>query len=364
MKTIAVDDFIKALSFKQKCIDVRAPIEFSQGAIPGSVNIPLLNDKERAIVGTCYKQNGQAAAIKLGHKIVSGENKSLKINQWKDFLIQNPKTIITCFRGGLRSQTTQIFLKEIGFEVLRLDGGYKKIRQTYLDKINEILNDDNKNSIIILTGETGSAKTEMIRQLANCPNLDLEKYAEHKGSAFGKTSLPQPSQATFENIIAQKLFEIDMTYDGSSRIIVEDESRAIGSLHLPEPLFNKMRASSVVKIIEPIQNRIDQIYSEYVTDDIFIYDYFKSAIQRIHKKLGGLRSQELLDDIEFSRKEYLTHSEKRLNKIWIEKLLVWYYDPLYQSSFKIRNPKIEFSGSYREVKNYLEEMSQRRTSKV
>jgi tRNA 2-selenouridine synthase len=153
VKTIAVDDFIKALSFKQKCIDVRAPIEFSQGAIPGSVNIPLLNDKERAIVGTCYKQNGQAAAIKLGHKIVSGENKSLKINQWKDFLIQNPKTIITCFRGGLRSQTTQIFLKEIGFEVLRLDGGYKKIRQTYLDKINEILNDDNKSFYNYLNDE-------------------------------------------------------------------------------------------------------------------------------------------------------------------------------------------------------------------
>jgi tRNA 2-selenouridine synthase len=363
MKKISAENFIQHLVLDGKCIDVRAPIEFIQGAIPGSVNRPLLDNQQRVLVGTCYKNAGKEAAIKLGHKLVSGADKSTKIDLWKHYLIENPHAVITCFRGGLRSQTTQSFLNEVGIETMRIEDGYKKVRQLYLNKIDHFSQTGSKDKMIILTGETGSAKTKIIQLLNKNFVIDLEKHAEHKGSAFGRTARSQPSQASFENLIAQDLFYLSSFETNRLGIVVEDESRCIGSLHLPEVFFNKMRSSPVVKIIETLDFRVNHIFSDYITNDILIYDYFKNAIRRIQKKLGGLRSAELIDDIEKAQLAFQIENSKLLNKVWIEKLLVWYYDPMYQSSFKMRSPAIDFQGSYTEVMAYLEE-SQNQTSNL
>ncbi|WP_315982767.1 rhodanese-like domain-containing protein [Aliamphritea spongicola] len=116
-------------------IDLRAPVEFKQGAFPSAVSLPLMSNEEREKVGTCYKQQGQDAAIKLGHKLVSGEIKEQRMAAWKAFVEENPEGYLYCFRGGLRSRTTQQWLKEAGADYPLVTGGYKALRNFLLDEI-------------------------------------------------------------------------------------------------------------------------------------------------------------------------------------------------------------------------------------
>lgn len=335
-------------------IDVRAPVEFRQGAIPGSVNLPILDDQERAIVGTCYKQHGREAALTLGHRIVSGENKKFKIDRWTDFLEKNPSALLTCFRGGLRSQIAQTFLKEAGINIQRIQGGYKEIRQFYLEQLKNFCAEENQ--IKIITGETGSGKTQLLNQsILKSKSLDIENIAAHRGSAFGRLKSPQPSQTTFENSLSHRLLQIKHHFP-SQIIFIEDESRVIGSLHLPENLFLKMRTAPVIRLTEPLDNRVKNIFEEYITADSEIYFGFENAVRKISKKLGSARSNEIIKDIQLAKMQFLNHNQSELNKVWIEKILVWYYDPLYQDSLKLRNPYFEFSGSTKEIKNYLDSL--------
>lgn len=334
-------------------IDVRAPVEFSQGHLPNSKNIPILNNEERALVGTCYKQKGREAAIALGHRLVSDQNKKIKVDQWIEFIKKNPQGILTCFRGGLRSQIAQKFIAEAGFQVSRIDGGYKNVRQTYLDELKKVNTENIK--IKMLTGETGCGKTEIIKSFKNL-SIDLENRAAHRGSAFGRQSWPQPSQATFENRISHDFIQ-KKYLKPNHFIILEDESRVIGSLHLPESLFLKMRQSPVIQVVQDIDQRVQNIFKEYIFTDNKIYDHFEIAIQKISKKLGNLRANEIIKDIRNSRQNFLNHSDLNMNKIWIEKILIWYYDPIYQYSLNKRQPMIEFKGSYVEVIDYLNAVS-------
>ncbi|MDC6679308.1 rhodanese-like domain-containing protein, partial [Leclercia adecarboxylata] len=116
-------------------IDVRAPVEFAQGALPGAVNLPLMNDEERHQVGIAYKQQGQAAAIALGERLVSGDIKQARINAWQAYLTEHPDALIYCFRGGLRSQIAQQWLDETGASRPRLQGGWKAMRQALCARI-------------------------------------------------------------------------------------------------------------------------------------------------------------------------------------------------------------------------------------
>ncbi len=347
----STEDVLNHISQKKIIIDVRAPVEFNQGFIPGSINLPILNDDERKIIGTCYKTNGNEAATALGYRIVSDQNKFDKLVGWKKAISNHPEAIVTCFRGGQRSQITQKFLFEAGLSVARVDGGFKNIRNKYIEIIEQFCSVDLNHKLWLIAGETGSAKTKLLHELTQIPQLDLEGFAHHKGSAFGKTNKPQPAQITFENLIAQNIY--NQNQKNTFGFLIEDESRIIGSNHLPVILFDFLRRSSIVKINEMLENRVDHIFSEYVTDEDSIYLHFISCIQKISRKLGGLRSTELISDIEKARLQFQENGQKTLNKIWIEKMLVWYYDPMYQYSLSLRNPKVLFQGNYLEVKQYL-----------
>ncbi|MGZ3690218.1 MAG: tRNA 2-selenouridine(34) synthase MnmH [Pseudobdellovibrio sp.] len=341
---------------KTPLIDVRAPVEFAQGHLPGAVNLPILNDEERALIGTTYKQEGNEAAVKLGYELVSGEIKKNRVQKWVDYIRENPETVIYCFRGGLRSQITQKWILETGINRPLIKGGYKRTRQFLID---EIQNYAQNSEMILISGPTGSGKTDFLQQMqTSYPAIDLEALACHRGSAFGATDREQPSQINFENALALELMKSKVR-DLPKALLLEDESHLIGKRAIPKTFFDQMRASPVVWIEEPLETRVQNIFRDYVVARMKnqkrseIFGTYKSAILKISKKLGGLRTQELLKLLEDSENEYLNSQKLDLNKTWIEKLLIYYYDPMYLGSIERRRVSVLFKGRSSDCAEYL-----------
>ncbi len=328
-------------------IDVRAPIEFNQGHIPNSINLPILTDEERHRIGIVYKQQGNEAAVRVGHKLVSGTVKAERIAGWLKACEDNPTTEIMCWRGGQRSTLAQAWLEEAGAPQKKVAGGFKALRQVCID----VLNNPKKNWWL-LSGRTGSAKTVIINGLAN--SIDLEGHANHRGSAFGRRLTPQPTPITFENALATDYLNHRFT-----DLIVEDESRTIGSVGLPQVWSEHMQRADIALVEVALSERIAHIKKEYVTDAVIeaesmgivaeqIQQNYLAALQRIKRRLGGLRLSEM---------------EKRLNQAfngqgshesWISYLLTEYYDPMYDFQLSKKEDRIAFRGAREEVLECLQ----------
>ncbi len=364
-------DNLKSWAQTNSCfIDVRSPGEFQQGHLPGALNLPILDDLERAQVGTCYKNRGQEAAISLGHQIVSGENKQKKMQAWIEALKQNPEAILMCFRGGQRSQITQRWLTEVGISRPLIAGGYKACRQYLLDFM---ALETQQNHMLVISGPTGSAKTHFINKISQFwPTLDLEKHAIHRGSAFGKMSEPQPQQAVFENrFLFEWLQKVDWANQLQLPFIVEDESRLIGRNVLPDLFFESLRESPVVWLDVPLEKRTENTFFDYVLQTplnqncedekgIAVFAKYKKALTDIQKKLGGLRTSEIMQMLIESEKLWLDSREIESNKRWIQALLKDYYDPMYLHSLGKRQPKVFFKGSFQEAFDFLLDVSNRK----
>ncbi|SFF22406.1 tRNA 2-selenouridine(34) synthase MnmH [Nitrosomonas sp. Nm166] len=332
-------------------LDVRAEIEFNEGHIPHSTCLPILDNEQRASVGTLYKQQGQAAAIALGEQLVSGKAKQLRLQKWVNFFREYPQGLITCFRGGLRSKKAQAWLSELGIHRPRLAGGYKAFRHFLID---ELMTLSKYSALTVVSGATGSAKTHLLRALKPYRAvLDLEKLANHRGSAFGNLG-PQPQQAVFENHLSYAWIQMAQTQP--VKYIIEDESRMIGRCIQPEVLFQNLRKSSIVLIEEPINIRIENIYQDYVQEQCSeaMFDKYFFALQQINRRLGGVRYAEIQSDLETARYQWRQGQGTEVNKIWIEKLLKYYYDPLYLNSLQRRQPRVLYRGSGSEVFEYLQ----------
>ena len=184
------NDFKSIVINNTPLIDVRAPMEYEKGAFPNSINIPILNNEERHIIGICYKEKGNEEATKLGYSIVAGKIKEDRLKLWTSFIKSNPDSIIYCFRGGSRSRIAQEWINdELHMNTPRILGGYKAFRNYLLDSLVE----KNQNyTPIVLTGYTGSGKTMLLKELEN--SIDLEGIANHRGSSFGAHVKPQPTQ--------------------------------------------------------------------------------------------------------------------------------------------------------------------------
>ncbi len=297
-------------------IDVRTPLEFVQGHIPGAVNIPIFTNEERVLVGTTYKQKGRQPAILLGFELTG--------SKWADFirevekLSNNKKVLVHCWRGGMRSGAMAWAFGLYGFQVSTLKGGYKIFRKTNIESFS------NNYQFKILSGFTGSAKTEILNEMKLLGEqvIDLEFLAQHQGSSFGSMGkLVQPSQEQFENLLAIELQKMDI----SKPIWLEDESVTIGKRVIPKPIWDQMRNSEVVKIETSKEERIDFLNNHY---GILDKDFLKFAVQGITKRLGPLETKLTLQAI-----------EKNRMKDFINQVLV-YYDKTYLKGLNNRNQEL------------------------
>jgi tRNA 2-selenouridine synthase len=321
---------------KTPLIDVRAPIEFEAGIIPGSINIPILNNDERAQIGTCYKEKGQDEAIVLGHKLVQGSIKEERLNKWSQAIQSNPLTEVFCFRGGLRSQITCQWLSEKNIKRTPIKGGYKRMRQFFMSYLDEGPNAE----YIRLGGVTGSGKTRLLPQIHS--SLDLEEMAQHRGSAFGARGT-QPSQVSFENALAMGL----LTHEGN-KILVEDESQMIGKRHIPKRQFELMRSSPLVILEVSSSDQAHNIFNDYVigSEELFFQSGLEKIKQRLSKQVYTGISQGINQAFK-SGFQFSDHEE------WISLLLKNYYNPLYQKDLNRQKEKIVFTGDKLAVLDFL-----------
>ncbi len=331
-------------------LDTRAPVEFSHGAFPNATNLPLMTDAERHEVGICYKQSGQAAAIELGHRLVSGATREARIQAWCEFARQHPEGYLYCFRGGLRSSTARQWMREAGMDYPLLLGGYKAMRRFLLD---ELERSAVAARFLLVAGKTGTGKTRVIEALERA--VDLEGLARHRGSSFGRLLDPQPSQIDFENALSIALLRGLSTGDA---VVLEDEGKLIGRLSLPQALRESMRASPLLVVEESLASRVEVIFDDYLIDLGQRYadrhgeagakhheEHLREGLARVRKRLGGVLYVEIdkLMQEAFARRDNVQHRR------WIELLLVKYYDPMYDYQIAQREGEVLAAGSREDI---------------
>ena len=268
-------------------LDVRAPIEFAQGHVPGALNLPLFTDEERARIGTTYKQVSQDRAVHLGLEFFGPKmSQMVKLAQK---LAGGKEARLHCWRGGMRSGAVLWLLELAGFKVHLLDHGYKDYRRAVLASFAE------PRQWRVLGGLTGSGKTDVLHELTAMPGqlvLDLEGLANHKGSAFGAIGQPaQPTQEQFENNLAAALAALPT----DAPIWVEDESRQIGRLTIPPALFAQLHASPRFVLEVPRAARVAKLAAEYGAE---APAELAASIERLQKRLGGLATKQALAAVE------------------------------------------------------------------
>jgi tRNA 2-selenouridine synthase len=306
------------LSQNLPIIDVRSPGEYAHAHIPGAVNLPLFSDDERAAIGTVYKQQGRDQAVRLGLKYTGPKIETL-IDQ-ADQIAPNREVILHCWRGGMRSNSMKWLLQTAGYQVILLKGGYKAYRHYVLELFKQPF------KLYILSGKTGSGKTEILQLLHQSGEaiIDLEALANHKGSSFGGINqIAQPGIEQFENNLAQQLIQVAFR----DRIWVESESRKIGCVVIPEAFWNQMQAAPIVQIDLPLKSRIQRLveqYGQYAKEELV------TAILRIRKRLGGLQTSQAIDAVNAGDLETAVG------------IILTYYDKTYQFSHQQKEKQCIF----------------------
>lgn len=280
-KVISAKEFIER-GDSLPIIDVRSPGEYEQAHIPGALNLPLFSNEERAEVGTIYKKQGRVKAVQRGLEFVGPKMKDFTKFSLK---LGSPEILIHCWRGGMRSSSMAWLLETVGLSCLLLKDGYKAYRHYVLDSFEAPF------KIILLGGFTGSGKTEILYSLREAGEqvIDLEGLANHKGSAFGSLGQEiQPSTEQFENYLCKELALLD-----TNRVIwIEDESRNVGKVYLPQPLWNQMRSAPLVRIDTPYEVRLERLMRDYAC---FPLDGLVGSIEKIEKRLGFDKCKKAVD---------------------------------------------------------------------
>ncbi|MGB3297524.1 MAG: tRNA 2-selenouridine(34) synthase MnmH [Phormidesmis sp.] len=318
---LSIDDFLTAPG---PILDVRSPGEYAQGHIPGAISLPLFSNDERAQVGTCYKQRGREQAVELGLDL-TGPKLGEMVRKAKAIAPDDKVLRIHCWRGGMRSGAVASMLTLCGFQTATLTGGYKSFRQWVRHTV------ATPKPIILLGGMTGTAKTDILHALSAQGEqmLDLESYANHRGSSYGAVCLPpQPSTEQFENLIATEWY----SFDSQRPIWIEAESRSVGSCRVPPELFAQMNAAFALEITRPLSERLALLADIYGQAD---RNELIEATERIRKRLGGKRTQQAVDYI------------KAGDLVRAIAITLTYYDRTYRYGLEQRDrpvPEVDVTG--------------------
>jgi len=345
------DNYLSLFLNSTPLMDVRAPVEFAKGSVPGAVNMPLMNDEERHRVGICYKEKGQDEAVRLGHQLVAGDIKAQRIEAWKRFAAHHPEGYLFCFRGGLRSQLTQQWIQHAGIDYPLVEGGYKALRRFLIDSLDNLVE---SGDFRIISGRTGTGKTRVLQQLPN--PVDLEGLANHRGSSFGRQVTPQPSQIDFENRLTVAMLKAHHVKEGP--VYLEDESRLVGRCAMPDALKERMTHAPLLILERSLEDRtriiredyVEAMSADYMSRDgaeagwLNFRDYLLGALARISKRLGGDRYGQLLGFMEQALAQQERNGDVLAHDAWIQPLLQDYYDPMYDYQLNQKQGRVLVRG--------------------
>jgi tRNA 2-selenouridine synthase len=320
---------VAQLSEFDEVIDVRSESEYGEDHIPGAINCPVLDNSERALIGTVYKQTSSFDAKKIGAALVSANIARHLRERFHD----RPKgwrPLVYCWRGGGRSDALAHVLAQIGWRVGRLEGGYKEYRRAVMSELTTL---PGRFGWRVLCGLTGTGKSRLLRELsaAGAQVLDLEALAAHRGSVLGNIpDEPQPTQKMFDSLVWHAL----KCLDAHRPVFVEGESRKIGRLRVPEALIDAMWASECAVLDAPVPVRVDLLKAEYV--------HYLSEPEALAAQLECLTALHGRETIQ----AWQRMARERQWDALVEALLLRHYDPAYGRSTLKHYPQLERAPHY------------------
>ncbi|TAG26721.1 MAG: tRNA 2-selenouridine(34) synthase MnmH [Burkholderiales bacterium] len=330
LKKISAEDALSSLANFSAIIDARSESEYALDRLPGALNWPTLNDKERHDIGTLYVQTSAFEAKKRG-AAVAAKNIAAHIEREVISLPKSWKPLVYCWRGGKRSGSLALILSEIGFDVTLIEGGYKAFRAAVVEDIAKLATQFNYR---VICGPTGSGKTRLLQALhrEGAQVLDLEALADHRSSVLGLIpGTEQPSQKQFDMRIWHALRQLDP----ARTVWAESESKKVGNVSIPDALMQALRASPCARVEMPVEERVKLLLEDY---DFFVKDpdYFCKRLD----VLRDLRGHELIN----TWQEQIRSRDPQKLAYVVKELLELHYDPGYLSSTR-RNFK-QFDASY------------------
>ncbi|WP_066707446.1 tRNA 2-selenouridine(34) synthase MnmH [Curvibacter delicatus] len=317
LTTISAEEALRRLDEFDTLIDARSEDEYAEDHLPGAVNWPTLNNEERKLVGTMYKQVNAFEASKRGAAMAARNI----ANHIEREVLDKPKSwkpLAYCWRGGKRSGSLSLVLSQIGFRITLLEGGYKAFRNALLEDIPRLAP---KFDWRVICGTTGSGKTRLLQALeqAGAQVLDLEALANHRSSVLGAIpGVPQPSQKHFDTRIWHALRRLDP----ARPVFVESESKKVGNVAVPAALIDAMRAGQCLNLLLPDDQRVALLLEDY---DFFVRD--REAFCERLDALTQLRGKQVVEGWK---------AQVRAGQIEpvVRDLLLNHYDPVYLQSMQ------------------------------
>jgi tRNA 2-selenouridine synthase len=333
MPIVAVEavEALSRLDTFSAVIDARSESEHGLDRIPGAVNWPSLNDAERVLVGTEYKQVSPFAARKRGAALVA-RNVAMHIERHVLDLPRDWSPLVYCWRGGQRSGALATVLGQIGFRVHLLEGGYREFRRAVVAQLETL---PASLDLRVVCGPTGSGKSRLLAELARqgAQVLDLEALANHRGSVLGLVpGSPQPSQKAFDSSLWDRM----RRFDAARPVFIESESKKVGDLRVPESLVQRMRASPCIRLELSLDRRVELLMHDYR----FFVDDTPAFCERLDA-LRALRGHETVN-------AWQEAARAGRSAEVVRELLTLHYDPIYLQSLRrnfaqLASPRASYS---------------------